>query len=84
MRVSAHLLHPPPLTEKRIVVPVLKSDVTVCQGYANCVETAPDAYDVGDDGKVVLLRQDITEAEQPRFEEAVRSCPMNALRIEDA
>ena len=65
-------------------MPVLKSDVGVCQGYANCVEAAPDAYDVGDDGKVVLLRQDIAEAERPRFEEAVRSCPMNALRIADA
>jgi len=38
---------------------------------------------VHDDGVVVLLRDHITEEERPRIEEAVRSCPVNALRIED-
>ena len=31
-------------------VPVLKADFGACQGYANCVDAAPDTYDIDDDG----------------------------------
>jgi ferredoxin len=62
---------------------VLKADFEACQGYANCVAAAPDTYDIDDDGVVVLLRTHITEEERPRIEEAVRSCPVSALSIED-
>jgi ferredoxin len=64
-------------------VPVLKADFEACQGYANCVDAAPDAYDIDDDGVVVLLKNDITPEERPRLEEAARSCPVSALTIED-
>jgi ferredoxin len=64
-------------------VPVLKADFGACQGYANCVDGAPDVYDIDDDGVVVLLKERITEEERPRLEEAVRSCPVSALIIED-
>ena len=65
-------------------MPVLKADFGACQGYANCVDAAPEVYDIDDDGVVVLLREEITEEERPRIEEAARSCPVNALLIEDA
>lgn len=64
-------------------MPVLKADFGACQGYANCVDAAPDVYDIDDDGVVVLLRDHIFDQERPRIEEAVRSCPMSALSIED-
>lgn len=64
-------------------MPVLKADFGACQGYANCVDAAPDVYDIDDDGVVVLLKTAITEAERPRIEEAARSCPVSALTIED-
>jgi len=64
-------------------VPVLKANFEVCQGYANCVTAAPDAYDIDDDGVVALLKMEITEEERPRIEEAARSCPVSALTIED-
>lgn len=62
---------------------VLKADFAVCQGYANCVDAAPDVYDVDDNGVVVLLKDRIADQVRPRIEEAVRSCPMSALSIED-
>ena len=65
-------------------MPVLKADFGACQGYANCVDAAPEVYDIDDDGVVVLLREEITEEERPRIEEAARSCPVNALTIEDS
>ena len=65
-------------------MPVLKADFGACQGYANCVDAAPETYDIDDDGVVVLLREEISPEERPRIEEAARSCPVNALSIEDA
>ena len=64
-------------------MPVLKADFGACQGYANCVDAAPDTYDIDDDGVVVLLREQISDDERPRIEEAARSCPVSALTIED-
>jgi 3-phenylpropionate/trans-cinnamate dioxygenase ferredoxin reductase subunit len=62
---------------------VLKADLEVCQGYANCVITAPDVYDIDDDGTVVLLKTEISEQERAKVDEAVNACPVSALSIED-
>lgn len=62
---------------------VLKADFEVCQGYANCVLTAPDVYDIDDDGTVVLLKTEISEQERAKVDEAVNACPVSALSIED-
>jgi ferredoxin len=64
-------------------MPRLTADAELCQGYGNCTTTAPDVYDVDDDGKVVLLRQIIDDADRSRVVEATRSCPVNALRVLD-
>lgn len=65
-------------------MPVLKADFGACQGYANCVDAAPDVYDIDDEGVVVLLKEEITDDERPRIEEAARSCPVSALTIEES
>lgn len=62
---------------------VVKADFEVCQGYANCVMTAPEVYDIDDDGVVVLLKNEISDAERAKVQEAVNSCPVSALSIED-
>ncbi len=62
---------------------VLKADFTACQGYANCVVAAPDVYDLDDNGVVVLLKDGIPAGDLARVQEAVRSCPVSALTIED-
>lgn len=60
----------------------VKANLELCQGYANCVMSAGDYFDMDDDGKVVLLTIDVPESERRRVEEAARSCPANALFIE--
>ncbi|MGI8721927.1 MAG: ferredoxin [Geodermatophilaceae bacterium] len=62
---------------------VVKADFEICQGYANCVMTAPDVYDIDDDGTVVLLKTEISDAQRAKVAEAVNSCPVSALSIED-
>lgn len=59
------------------------ADVGRCEGYANCVVAASDVYDIDDDGKVVLLRSTVDEVDRDRVAEAVRSCPVAAIRLED-
>lgn len=64
-------------------MPVLKADIDMCQGYANCVASASDTFDIDDDGVVVLLREQVSDDERGETKEAVNSCPASALSIED-
>jgi ferredoxin len=61
----------------------VQADTSACQGYANCVAAAEDYFDIDDDGKVVLVETDVPESERARVEEAARTCPVSALRVED-
>jgi ferredoxin len=58
-------------------------DLARCQGYANCVVGSPDVFDLGEDGKVHLLRAEIADAERADVEDAVHSCPVAALIVEE-
>lgn len=62
---------------------VVKANLGVCQGYANCVAAADDYFDIDDDGVVVVLKVDVPESDRARVEEAARSCPVSALEIVD-
>ena len=64
-------------------VVVVRADLDACQGYANCVVGADDYFDIDDDGVVVLLRAEVADIDRGRVEEAARSCPVSALRVED-
>ena len=50
-----------------------------CCGYGDCVLAAPDLFDLGDDGIAVLLVDDPGEDLRPDAEEAVASCPVEAI-----
>lgn len=78
------------MTQNRI----LKADRGTCQGYGNCVIKAPKYFDLDDDGLVFIPREgvDPTDLEQSTtiapedlndVKEAVNSCPVAALWIED-
>ncbi|MCJ0903113.1 ferredoxin [Rhodococcus sp. SRB_17] len=62
---------------------ILKANLDLCQGYANCVVAADDVYDMDDDGLVVLLKARVDESDRQRVETAAKSCPANALWLED-
>ena len=57
-------------------------DFAKCTGLGICESMAPDIFEVDDDGKLLLLRDDITDDELQSVEEAVTGCPTEALRIE--
>lgn len=60
---------------------VIKADVEVCQGYANCVVAAPDIFDIGDAGTVVILDDSVSDGDEVRIVAAIRSCPVSALHL---
>jgi ferredoxin len=57
-------------------------DVAKCAGVGICESMAPDVFEVGDDGALALLKDDITDESLQLVEEAVSGCPTRALRIE--
>lgn len=58
-------------------------DVDLCQGYGNCVIASPTTFDLDDDGLVVALKRTAPESERDEIEAAARSCPVDAITIED-
>lgn len=61
---------------------IVKADLALCQGYANCVVAADDVYDLDDEGVVVLLKARVNDTDRPRVEAAAKSCPASALWLE--
>jgi ferredoxin len=59
-------------------------DGTKCQAYGNCMVTAPDVFDLGDDDAVVtVLQEHPPEERRADVQEAVRSCPVEALTLSE-
>jgi ferredoxin len=62
----------------------LRVDRGLCEGYANCVFQAPNVFELGDDDVVVILAEEIPDADLTRIAEAVASCPVAALSLDEA
>jgi ferredoxin len=66
-------------TQMRVVL-----DPQNCQAYANCLLTAPDVFDLDEEKGVAIIKQEHPAEElRSEVEEAVRSCPVQALTLED-
>lgn len=60
----------------------VRADRDKCQGYGNCAGLVPNAFEVGDDNTVVVLRESFPESDTSLLREAAKMCPMAALTIE--
>lgn len=58
-------------------------DFDLCQSNAVCQGIAPEVFEVRDDGYLYILRENPDEAMRGKVEEAMRSCPTQAISIED-
>lgn len=61
----------------------LIADLDRCQGYANCVIAAPDLFDLSDANQVEIVGT-VDAANLAEAQEAVSSCPVAALRLEQS
>lgn len=59
------------------------SDLARCQGYGNCVAIDEKHFDLDDDGLVLVREEHVTPEERDTADEAVRSCPVAAIWLED-
>lgn len=59
------------------------ADLGKCEGYANCVVVAPDVFSIDDSGVVVVADSHPDEVYREAIGEAVRSCPVAALSIQE-
>jgi ferredoxin len=59
-------------------------DTQSCQAYGNCMLTAPDVFDLDEETGVAIILQERPPAElRAAVEEAVQSCPVQALTLAD-
>lgn len=58
-------------------------DFDTCQSNAVCQGIAPEVFEVRDDGYLYVLQENPGEELRAKVEDAVRSCPVQAISIED-
>ena len=60
----------------------VRIDRTLCVGFGDCVEAAPDAFDLDGEGIAIFLDPAAVPADTLR--EACDVCPVDALTVFDA
>lgn len=58
-------------------------DRTKCSSIGLCEATAPDIFEVGPDGVLNILMDDVPADRRLDLEQACENCPTQALSIED-
>jgi ferredoxin len=56
-------------------------DFDRCQSNAVCMGIAPDVFEVRDDNFLYILNETPPEERRPQLEEAVASCPTQAISL---
>ncbi|MET0899676.1 MAG: (4Fe-4S)-binding protein [Mycobacterium sp.] len=59
----------------------ISADQDVCIGAGVCVMSTEVVFDQDDDGIVVVLTDEIPEAEKDKVRKAVELCPSGALKL---
>ena len=60
----------------------VRADAGACEGYGNCVQSAPTIFTMDDDDVVVVLKDEVTGDELKRAQEAAMACPVRALQVD--
>jgi ferredoxin len=57
-------------------------DLNICNLHGLCVETAPEVFEIGDDGVLHVLNERPPDGLRAKVDRAVRECPTGAISIE--
>jgi ferredoxin len=58
-------------------------DTNTCQGHGQCVHLVPEVFRMGANGVSELVLESPDESLRTRIDEAVRSCPVEAIAVHD-
>jgi ferredoxin len=58
-------------------------DFDLCESNALCMAAAPEVFEVRDDDFLYVLDENPPEELRDKVMSAVRSCPKNAISVED-
>jgi ferredoxin len=56
-------------------------DEDLCEGCETCVELCPDVFELGENGKARVKNPNALDS--CNIEEAIGSCPVGALKLEE-
>lgn len=70
------------IDEQRVGQLTIRIDRHLCVGFGDCVEVAPDAFELDDEG-IAIVRTTADQVGRERLIEACRSCPVDALMAFD-
>jgi ferredoxin len=56
-------------------------DRALCQGYANCLDAAPDAFDLDDHDIAIVTAPDFGTEQRAELERAEQRCPARAISL---
>ncbi|MGW4487282.1 ferredoxin [Amycolatopsis sp. NPDC004368] len=59
----------------------IEADRELCAGLGMCEAMAPDFFEVGDDGVVIVLDETPAEEHRTDLTAATDACPMLALKV---
>jgi ferredoxin len=57
-------------------------DEVKCEGHALCLSYAPEVFDMNDEERAVVLREEVGDDLLASVENAVAQCPVQAIRTE--
>ncbi|MFW0794662.1 ferredoxin [Gordonia sp. CPCC 205515] len=60
----------------------IQADKHVCEGIGMCEAQADAYFQIGDDGLVDVVQDDVGESDRAHVQAAVDSCPVSALRMQ--
>ena len=59
----------------------IEVDRDLCASTGGCEALAPDVFEIGDDGELVVRRPEPDERDLPDVRAAVAACPTRALSL---
>jgi ferredoxin len=60
----------------------VRVDLDVCQDHGQCVFAAPQVFELDEEGKLVVLQDEVDESLRANVEEAAEVCPTQAITLE--
>jgi ferredoxin len=58
-------------------------DLNICDVHGLCAESAPEVFEIGDDGALHVLNDTPPEGLRAQVAAAVRECPTGAISLEE-